>query len=471
MGKVCRRSGDCKGAQRPLPLGERRTFDSDWSLRKSLSKVLWCYFWNKSKNSTAKGADDSDRKTHIALSRQGQPYTQQPQIQRKERGRGSDERQCCFFVEQGIKEAYEQLFGAAVERYNAKQKRADRKIKTSYYEHLFKRSLAPSVVTSADKRKSFYEDVVQIGTMQDTGVGTPDAEIAATCLTEYMQGFQQRNPNFYVFNAVLHLDEATPHLHIDYIPVGHYKQGVDTQNGIAQALKEMGYGTGKEAIARWREAECKVLTEICNRHDIQIAAPEKTRGSLTVEQYREYAKVKEQVDEKKEEAARLDKQCQEKTTALNETTASLESNQSLLETSAQKVSQIKSINEIETGKTFLGGKVTLSKEDFGTLSDLAKKQIAAENKENSLKARITTLETQNQSITTEKKRLEEQNAELRKENGELQSVYGRIAIAKIRSERDNLQRQLDRVMEFIKSLGLAERLQAFLHQKGRGVRK
>ena len=55
-----------------------------------------------------------------------------------------------------------------------------------------------------------------------------------------MQSFQERNPNFYVFNAVLHLDEATPHLHIDYIPVGHYKMGVDTQNGIAQALKEMG---------------------------------------------------------------------------------------------------------------------------------------------------------------------------------------------------------------------------------------
>lgn len=64
-----------------------------------------------------------------------------------------------------------------------------------------------------------------------------------------MRGFSERNPNFYVFNAVIHLDEKTPHLHIDYVPVGHYKRGVDTQNGIAQALKEMGYGTGKNAIA------------------------------------------------------------------------------------------------------------------------------------------------------------------------------------------------------------------------------
>lgn len=191
-----------------------------------------------------------------------------------------------IFTQQPIEEAYERLFGAAVERYNAKQKRADRKIKTSYFRHIFKRDISQFVVTAADKRKSFYEDVVQIGDMKNTGIGTPDAEIATACLTEYMHGFQKRNPNFYVFNAVLHLDEATPHLHIDYIPVGHYKSGVDTRNGIAQALKEMGYGSGKETIARWREAECKVLTEICARQGIQIAAPEKSRGSLTVEQYK-----------------------------------------------------------------------------------------------------------------------------------------------------------------------------------------
>ena len=290
------------------------------------------------------------------------------------------------FVQQPIEEAYEHLFGAAVERYNAKQKRPDRKITTTYYERVFNRKISQSVVTSADKRKSFYEDVVQIGDMKNTGVGTHDAEIATACLTEYMQGFQERNPNFYVFNAVLHLDEATPHLHIDYIPVGHYKMGVDTQNGIAQALKEMGYSSGKDTISRWREAECKVLTKICARHGIQIAAPEKSRGSLTVEQYKEYAKITEQVEEKKEEVARLDEQAEsadrllkhrkelrsqveavideldeqyqeknaavahldeeiaEKSSALSQTTAELADKQTLLETSARKVTKLKFID-------------------------------------------------------------------------------------------------------------------------------
>ena len=65
------------------------------------------------------------------------------------------------------------------------------------------------------------------------------------------------------------MDEATPHLHIDYIPVGHYKRGQDVQNGIAQALKEMGFGEGKQAIARWRAAEVEVLNKICLEHGIQ----------------------------------------------------------------------------------------------------------------------------------------------------------------------------------------------------------
>lgn len=199
------------------------------------------------------------------------------------------------FIKEPIGKAYEKLFGAAVERYNARQKRSDRKIKNGYFEYQFNHAVSNNVVTSSDKRKSFYEDVVQIGTKDDTGVGTLDGEIAARCLTEYINGFQVRNPNFYVFNAVLHMDEATPHLHIDYIPVGHYKRGVDTQNGIAQALKEMGFGDGKDAIARWRKSECDVLKEICGRYGITISEPQKSRGTMTVEAYKEVKQLEDKL--------------------------------------------------------------------------------------------------------------------------------------------------------------------------------
>ena len=141
-----------------------------------------------------------------------------------------------------------------------------------------------------------------------SGYGTEDFQLVADCLKEYMESFQDRNPNFYVFNAVLHMDEATPHLHIDYIPVGHYKRGQDTQNGIAQALKEMSFGEGKQAI-RWRAAEVEVLNKNCLEHGIKPLAPEKARGTLEVEEYKEQRR---QADELAEQNAQVKAELGEK---------------------------------------------------------------------------------------------------------------------------------------------------------------
>lgn len=205
------------------------------------------------------------------------------------------------FVKIPIAEAYENCFSEAVERYNAKQKRADRRIKNGYFEYAFSHMPCNNVITAPDKRKSFYEDIVQIGCKDDTGTDTPDAKIAVECLKEYMENFQKRNPNFYVFNAVLHNDEATPHLHIDYIPIGHYKRGVDTQNGLAQALKEMGYAEGENAINRWRIAELNVLTEVCTQHGIEISAPQKSRGySFKVDEYKQHKDTINALEEHKD---------------------------------------------------------------------------------------------------------------------------------------------------------------------------
>lgn len=192
------------------------------------------------------------------------------------------------YASQPLGEAYEQCFGESVKRYNEKQTRADRKIKGSYYEHLFNKPPQNFVATATTGQKSFYEQLVQIGTKDDTGVKSRDGHVAKKCLDKYMQGFSERNPNFHVFNAVMHLDEATPHLHIDYIPIGHYKRGMDVQNGMAQALKEMGYGGGEHAINRWRLAEREVLVGICRDHGIEISEPKEGRGfSLTTDEYKE----------------------------------------------------------------------------------------------------------------------------------------------------------------------------------------
>ncbi len=273
------------------------------------------------------------------------------------------------FVRQPIGEAYDQLFAESTQRYNAKQKRNDRKVHGSYYEHLFGVKPCNTVRTAADKRKSFYEDVVQIGKREDSGYGTEDFELVADCLKEYMEGFQNRNPNFHVFNAVLHMDEATPHLHIDYIPVGHYKRGQDVQNGIAQALKEMGYGEGKQAIARWRAAEVEVLNAICLEHGIKPLAPEKARGTLEVEEYKEQRR---QADELALQNVQVEAQIAVKKAVLSTTETQLEEQQKLLgdtqeqvrEATADLMEQTRKIEDGETELSEMIDKVEKKKQEY-----------------------------------------------------------------------------------------------------------
>lgn len=203
-------------------------------------------------------------------------------------------------VKQSIAEAYATIFEEAQAAYNQKQNRADRKI-NDYFKHVFGCEPSNDIVKDKGKnpRQSFYEYCVGIGTMHDTGyAANPEAaKNAEQCLQEFINGnselgipsFQERNPNFYLFNAVIHCDEATPHLHYDFIPFADgYKQGMTRQQGIAKALEQMGYGTGKNAIQRFTMAERKVFREICEAHGFDVAPEQKGRGyTFTCEEMRD----------------------------------------------------------------------------------------------------------------------------------------------------------------------------------------
>lgn len=102
------------------------------------------------------------------------------------------------YVKQDIKEAYQQIFGKAVEDYNAKQKRKDRKI-DDYYE---------KVRQSKNGEQLFHEIVVQVGDKEDSGAGTEDFEKCRDVLDSYMKDFQERNPHIHVFNAVMQIGRA-----------------------------------------------------------------------------------------------------------------------------------------------------------------------------------------------------------------------------------------------------------------------
>ena len=355
------------------------------------------------------------------------------------------------FIAQPIAEAYDQLFRESTERYNAKQTRNDRKI-SNYYEHLFGCKPCSTIKVNALDQKSFYEVIVQVGKKEDTGIGTGDDKIAAEILKEYMEGFQKRNPNFYVFNAVLHMDEATPHLHLDYIPVGHYKRGQDTQNGIAQALKEMGWGGGKMAIARWRDSETEVLNNICREHGIEPLPPEESRGTLEVEEY-------------KEQRRKADALAAENV----QVSAELNESKSELEKITKKKVDIEKIENIEVKESVFGKKVTLSRENYDKLNDAAKKYVAMEKNTKKLrKERDNAV----QECIAVKKQLETVSSELsvykkKEENSHCFTREKLNAESRRIKREEQLNTDLKKAKAFISACGLADEFEHYRNNRNR----
>lgn len=320
------------------------------------------------------------------------------------------------FVREPIGTAYDKLFAEAVERYNSKQKRSDRKIKSGYFEYQFGQPVTETKLTSPDKRKSFYEYLIQLGTMEDTGVGTEAAEKATACLCEYMRGFTERNPNFYVFNAVIHLDEKTPHLHIDYVPVGHYKRGVDTQNGIAQALKEMGYGSGKNAIAKWRQSEYLVFREICEKNGFIISEPKKSRGvSFAVEEYKEIQHEKERLTEELQPLREME-------LAADETS-------------------------VAGKKQFLSNNISVSPKEFEQLEQ-QKKAVAVQNIEN---------QHERDNIAVRQKLLDEREADIAVKEADISHTEERISRSLSEAEHKS-EKAADILEEAERKMASADRL-------------
>ena len=148
-----------------------------------------------------------------------------------------------ILINEDIKQVYHKLFDKALEEYNNKQTRKDRKIK-SYYEK----------IARSKQEKLFYEVIVQIGNRDDTGVYSYMADEAAEILKEYVDDFIKNNPQLYVFGAYIHVDEETPHLHLDFVPWSSgNKRGLETKNSLKGALASRGFvGKGK-AYTEWQQ--------------------------------------------------------------------------------------------------------------------------------------------------------------------------------------------------------------------------
>lgn len=166
------------------------------------------------------------------------------------------------FCHLDIKKVYHELFDNALERYNAKQKRSDRKI-DNYYEK----------IRQSKQEKLFHEVILQIGNKDDTNVKSEEGQLAKEILIEFMEDFQKRNPNLYVFSAHLHMDEETPHVHIDFVPfIRNSKRGLDTRVSLKGALSEQGFKGGTRSATEWNqwiESEKQELSKVAERYGVR----------------------------------------------------------------------------------------------------------------------------------------------------------------------------------------------------------
>lgn len=171
----------------------------------------------------------------------------------------------CLNVEycnENVKDVYHELFDEALARYNEKQTRSDRRI-DDYYEK----------IRSGKQEKPFHEIILQIGDKDNMGAKTENGQLAAKVLDKYMRDFQRRNPTLRVFSAYLHMDEATPHLHIDFVPyTTGSKRGLDTRVSLKQALSALGFkgGTRRETeLNQWVAYEKEQLAAVMLEHGIE----------------------------------------------------------------------------------------------------------------------------------------------------------------------------------------------------------
>ena len=166
------------------------------------------------------------------------------------------------YCNENIKDVYHELFDEALARYNAKQTRKDRRI-DNYYEK----------IDASKQEKTFHEIILQVGNKDDMNATTENGRLAAKVLDEYMGDFRQRNPTLRVFSAYLHMDEATPHLHIDFVPfTTGSKRGLETRVSLKQALAALGFKGGTRSDTEWNQwvaSEKRQLAAVMERYGIE----------------------------------------------------------------------------------------------------------------------------------------------------------------------------------------------------------
>lgn len=178
-----------------------------------------------------------------------------------------------ILVDRDLDEVYEELFGEALEIYNASQTRSDRRIE----------NYRAKIAGSKQEHES-YEMIVQVGN-KDTNAATDEANRLGSSMIyrEFLEKFEKDYPNFRVAQAAIHMDESTPHMHVVYVPVSTgNKRGLETKNSLSGAMRAMGY----EDIRSVNSALHEKLSEVAARHGIERLDVGCHRAHLSVRDFK-----------------------------------------------------------------------------------------------------------------------------------------------------------------------------------------
>ena len=325
-----------------------------------------------------------------------------------------------------IRTVYHELFDDALAHYNEKQTRKDRII-DDYYEK----------IRAGKQEKLFEELIIQIGNKDDMNASSENGQLARQMLDEYMQSFQQRNPTLRVFSAHLHMDEATPHLHIDFIPfTTGSKRGLETRVSLKKALEALGFAGGTKShteLNQWIGSEKQALASIMARHDIEWEQKGTHEEHLSVLDYKKQERSKEvaaletQIGALQERTATAETMLSEKQEQLDDIAPILKNTEKFVRKYDDPERLLPEAGMLESGKAFR------EKKALPILGKLLKyaRSLFRENTE--LKAKMQKLEKENTAFksanwnhTHEMVRLQMENQKLKKDKSKLDALVGRI---------------------------------------------
>ena len=380
------------------------------------------------------------------------------------------------YQNENLKEVYKELFDEAVERYNI-GKRKDRQI-TNYYEK----------IRQGKQEKLFHEVIFQIGNREDMAVGTAEGGQAVKVLDEYVKDFQKRNPTLRVFGCYLHQDEATPHLHIDFIPyVTDWKgKGMDTRVSLKQALKSLGFQGGNKhdtELNQWMNHEKEVLAGIAKEHGIEweqkgsheehldvynFKKKERKKEVQKLEQEKEYltaeneeltAQIAESradiqiLKDDKEQAIREKQEAEQRAEDAEKELKSLEDRRNVLQPIMDNAS--KEIKEYGMIKTFLPEATTLERAVTYRDKKIKPLFIEMKNKIGAMAAQVKELTRERDSWKSKFQKKKQEHEKTKKELAEVQKDYQKLS-----GEKEILQGIADRYNRLLRMLGkdMVERL-------------